>query len=140
MTICPFHLAFPVRDLDDTRHFFVGALGCAVGRESEHWIDFDFRGHQITAHLAPDECSTAQRNNVDGKAVPVRHFGLVLPWSDWEALARTLNDSPQTEFFLEPQIRFAGEVGEQGTFFVEDPSGNMLEFKAFKHPERLFAS
>ncbi len=139
MSQSPFHLAFPVRELIATERFFVDLIGCRVGRRSEHWIDFDFAGHQITAHLAPDECQASQRNAVDGKAVPVRHFGLVMDWGDWEALADRIRQQGEA-FYLEPQIRFPEQVGEQGTFFIEDPSGNMLEFKSFRQPSRLFAS
>jgi len=134
----PFHLAFPVDDLETARDFYTRVLGCGVGRESEHWIDFDFYGHQIVAHLAPDECVTVSRSPVDGTAIPVRHFGVVLDWSDWQALAERLGQQ-QVDFYLEPVVRFGGQVGEQGTFFVTDPAGNMLEFKSFKDRACLFA-
>ncbi len=134
----PFHLAFPVDELVATREFYAGLLACPVGRESERWIDFDFFGHQITAHVAPGE-ARATRNEVDGDPVPVRHFGAVLAWADWEALAERLRDAG-TKFLIEPRVRFRGAVGEQGTFFVLDPSGNALEFKSFRDPDRLFAS
>ena len=139
MTLNPFHLAFPVNDLEKTERFYVDVLDCAIGRRSEHWIDINFRGHQITGHLAPEECAAAERNPVDGKLVPVRHFGIVLDWLDWENLSQRLSQQGLS-FYLEPQIRFAGKVGEQGTFFLADPSGNMLEFKSFRNPDRLFAS
>lgn len=135
----PFHLAFPVADLEATRAFYADVLGCGQGRESEAWIDFDFHGHQITAHLAPEECRAAATNAVDAHQVPVRHFGLVLPWAAWEELAQRLRAGGQA-FLIEPSIRFKGQPGEQGTFFLSDPSGNALEFKSFKDPERLFAS
>ena len=135
----PFHLAFPVVDLEATREFYVEILGCGLGRESDHWIDFDFHGHQITAHLSPEECRAAATNAVDAHQVPVRHFGLVLPWENWEKLSRRMRECGQA-FLIEPSIRFKGQAGEQGTFFVSDPSGNALEFKSFKDPERLFAS
>lgn len=134
----PFHLAFPVADLEATREFYVNRLGCKVGREAEKWIDFDFFGHQISAHLKPAETRLAATNEVDGDAVPVRHFGVVLDWPEWERLGRSLQDAG-TAFIIEPHVRFAGEVGEQGTFFLLDPSGNALEFKSFKDPARLFA-
>ena len=133
----PFHLAFPVTGLDDTREFYTGLLGCSVGRESSRWIDFDFFGHQITAHLS-DADSATPHNPVDGDKVPVRHFGAVLPWPTWRALADRLEASG-TRFLIPPRVRFAGEAGEQGTFFIKDPSGNALEFKSFKDPSRMFA-
>jgi len=133
----PFHLAFPVHDLAAARGFYVDLLGCAVGRESERWIDFDFHGHQITAHHSPD-ASPPPANEVDGHAVPVRHFGLVLEWEDWHALAERLR-AANTEFLIEPYVRFEGRPGEQATMFIRDPSGNALEFKSFRDPSRLFA-
>lgn len=133
----PFHLAFPVRDIESTRAFYVGVLGARVGREAERWIDLDFWGHQISAHVADD--LPIPTNEVDGEQVPVRHFGVVLDWDDWHALADRLG-AAGTEFLIAPGIRFAGEVGEQATFFVRDPSGNALEFKSFRDPSRLFAS
>ena len=134
----PFHLAFPIRDKEETRRFYTDMLGCTVGREAEKWIDFDFRGHQISAHVRPDELAAAATNDVDGDNVPVRHFGLVLDWDDWQALAERLRRAG-TDFIIEPHVRFAGEVGEQATMFFLDPSGNALEFKAMKDPARLFA-
>lgn len=134
----PFHLAFPVDDLEATRAFYAGLLGCTVGREAEHWIDFDFHGHQISAHVRPGVAGTAATNEVDGDDVPVRHFGAVLDWDAWESLAARLADAG-IPFRIEPRVRFQGEPGEQGTFFVPDPSGNVLEFKAFRDPARLFA-
>lgn len=131
-----FHLAFPVHDIERTRDFFVNALGCSVGREAERWIDFDFHGHQISAHLVDDN-EAATTNAVDGKQVPVRHFGLILEWSDWEALADRLRTA-NVEFLIEPYARFKGEPGEQGTFFVLDPSGNALEFKTFRNDDDVF--
>ena len=135
----PFHLAFPVDDLDAARGFYVGALGCREGRSSATWIDFDLHGHQIVAHRVPSHRGDAGSNPVDGHGVPVPHFGLVLPWEAWEALAARLRDAGHA-FALEPHVRFEGEVGEQGTFFVRDPSGNALEFKALRHPDQLFAT
>lgn len=136
--IPPFHLAFPVRDLAEARDFYGVLLGCPEGRSSPEWIDFDFYGHQIVAHLAPQECGSAATNAVDAHNVPVRHFGVVLSMDQWEALAGKLTDAG-TEFVIEPYIRFKGEVGEQATMFFLDPSGNALEFKAFKNIESLFA-
>lgn len=138
MTVrAPFHLAFPITDLEATRAFYTGAFDCKVGRESSRWIDFDFFGHQITGHVSA-ETTAPQHNPVDGDQVPVRHFGAVLPWEDWEALAERLRQR-DIAFFIEPRVRFAGKPGEQGTFFIKDPSGNALEFKSFKDPARMFA-
>jgi len=133
-----FHLAFPVRDLDEARRFYGGLLGCPEGRSSPQWVDFNFFGHQIVAHLAPAECAVAATNDVDSHDVPVRHFGAVLSMPDWEALAAKLRVAG-VRFGIEPYIRFKGEVGEQATLFFTDPSGNALEFKAFGDPSRLFA-
>ncbi len=132
-----FHLAFPVRDLAEARAFYGELLGCPEGRSAADWVDFDFHGHQIVAHLAPDEVS-ARTNLVDGEAVPVRHFGLILAPDDWRALAARLR-AAGAEFLIEPQTRFAGEAGEQSTLFIHDPSGNALEFKAFADDAQVFA-
>lgn len=134
----PFHLAFPVHDLEVARQFYVGLLGCGEGRSSDAWIDFDFYGHQVVAHLAPEECGATKTSAVDGHGVPVRHFGVVLTMEDWETLAKRLQTAG-TKFVIEPYIRFKGEVGEQATMFFKDPSGNSLEFKAFKDLSSLFA-
>lgn len=162
----PFHLAFPVHDLDAARAFYAGVLGCAEGRSSDEWIDFDLYGHQVVAHLvkrsdAVDRDSMhangrdanrgghqavplhaspnhAGHNQVDNKAVPVPHFGVVLEWDAWHALADRLR-AAHTAFVIEPYVRFTGQVGEQATMFFLDPSGNALEFKAFKDPSQLFA-
>ena len=136
--IPPFHLAFPVRDLEETRTFYAGLLGCTVGREAPLWIDFDFYGHQISAHVRPDEVGRARTNEVDGDNVPVRHFGAILPWGDWHRLADRLKEAG-TAFIIEPHVRFKGEVGEQATMFFLDPSGNALEFKSFQDPSQVFA-
>ena len=135
----PFHLAFPVSSLIDTREFYESLLGCSVGRTSERWIDFNFFGHQITAHLKPEEVQLAQKNEVDGDQVPVRHFGAILEWSVWEDLAERLK-AEGIQFVIEPHVRFKGEVGEQATMFFLDPSGNALEFKAFQDQGQIFAS
>ena len=134
----PFHLAFPVLDIEATRAFYGGLLGCTVGREDTRWIDFDFFGHQLSAHLVDMPLAPEPTNQVDGKAVPVRHFGAVLDWNDWQILAQRLRDAGIV-FLIDPHMRFAGQVGEQATMFITDPSGNGLEFKAFKDPQRLFA-
>lgn len=131
----PFHLAFPVHDLAAARAFYGGLIGCREGRSSDRWVDFDLYGHQIVAHLAPMSARTT--NPVDGKAVPVPHFGLVLPWEEWHRLAERLKHE-RVKFVIEPHIRFEGQAGEQATMFLCDPSGNALEFKAFKDPSRLF--
>ncbi len=133
----PFHLAFGVDDLPRAREFYEGLLGCSVGRTAERWMDFDFFGHQITAHVIVADQPVAT-NPVDGDQVPVPHFGAVLPWPRWEALAASLQKH-SAPFIIEPRVRFAGEVGEQGTFFVRDPAGNALEFKSFRDPAQLFA-
>lgn len=137
-TLPPFHLAFPVRDLAEARAFYGQLLGCPEGRSSNEWVDFDFFGHQIVAHLAPEECGSRQTSKVDDHNVPVRHFGAVLPMQDWEVLAKKLQ-AAGTKFVIEPYIRFKGEVGEQATMFFLDPSDNALEFKAFKNLDSLFA-
>ena len=134
----PFHLAFPVDDLAAAETFYGDLLGCAVGRRAARWVDLDFFGHQITAHLSPAECRPAATNPVDGKAVPVRHFGVVLDWAAWEDLAARL-ESTGIEFLIRPHIRFRGKPGEQGTFFICDPAGNALEFKTFREKAALFA-
>lgn len=134
----PFHLAFPVHDLSLARQFYGETLGCPEGRSADDWIDFNFYGHQIVAHLAPAETGLAQRNEVDGHGVPVRHFGIVLPMADWEVLSRRLK-AQGTVFVIEPYIRFKGEPGEQATMFFLDPSGNAIEIKAFADIAMLFA-
>ncbi|HVC28524.1 MAG TPA: VOC family protein [Gammaproteobacteria bacterium] len=132
-----FHLAFPVRDLEEARHFYSGLLGCPTGRESNRWIDFDFFGHQIVAHQASPE-SAASTNQVDGEDVPVRHFGVILEWDQWQALADKLKRA-DVKFVIEPGIRFKGQVGEQATLFFKDPSGNALELKSFRDASQIFA-
>lgn len=137
-TPIPFHLAFPVRDIAEARVFYGELLGCPDGRSAPEWVDFNFYGHQIVAHLAPDECGHRQHSPVDGHDVPVRHFGAVLPMDQWRALADKLV-ARKTEFVIEPYIRFKGEPGEQATMFFLDPSGNALEFKSFANLDSLFA-
>jgi extradiol dioxygenase family protein len=134
----PFHLAFPVHSLAAARSFYGELLGCPEGRSSEDWVDFDFYGHQIVAHLAPDEAGHRMTSAVDGDAVPVRHFGVVLSVPQWQALADKLK-AAGTAFIIEPHIRFKGEVGEQATMFFLDPSGNAVEIKAFANMASLFA-
>ena len=132
-----FHLAFPVRDLGEARHFYGDLLGCAEGRSAPDWIDFDFYGHQIVAHLAPPVVGLVT-NEVDGEQVPVRHFGVILQPDAWRQLAAKLQQAGAT-FLLPPTTRFEGESGEQSTFFIVDPSGNALEFKAFGDDAMVFA-
>jgi extradiol dioxygenase family protein len=136
--IQPFHLAIPVHDLAAARAFYGGLFGCSEGRSSDEWVDFDFFGHQVVAHLDPTMRAHVHHNEVDGQEVPVPHFGVVMEWDAWNALAERLR-ARGTRFEIEPGIRFAGQVGEQATMFLYDPSGNALEFKAFKDPSRLFA-
>ena len=139
MSIRPFHLAFPVHDLDDARRFWGGTMGCPEGRSSNEWIDFDFFGHQIVTHLVPGmEAADADGNVVDGHQVPVPHFGVVLKMKDWQALADRLV-AAGTKFEIEPYVRFRGEPGEQATMFFRDPSGNAIEMKAFDDLGQLFA-
>jgi extradiol dioxygenase family protein len=131
-----FHLAIPVDDLAAARGFYGGVLGCPEGRSSETWIDFDLMGHQLVVHKAPR--GSIHHNPVDGDQVPVPHFGLVLDWPDWQALGDRIA-AAGISFELPPHVRFAGQPGEQGTFFLFDPAGNALEFKAMRRPENLFA-
>ncbi len=141
MSLQPFHLAIPVSDLEAARRFYSEVFGCEQGRSSAQWVDFDFFGHQLVIHLAPaqTEKKALHHNHVDGHGVPVPHFGVVLTWDAWHTLAERLI-ALKTQFVIEPGIRFKGQVGEQATFFLLDPSGNALEFKAFKDMTQLFAS
>lgn len=134
----PFHLAFPVHDLKEARGFYGELLGCAEGRSDTHWIDFDFFGHQITAHLADGKSRDAAVNAVDKEAVPIPHFGVVLTMPDWEELAEKLKNA-KVDFIIEPTIRFKGKPGEQATMFLRDPAGNALEFKGMADDTQLFA-
>jgi hypothetical protein len=140
MALSPFHLAIPVYDLAACRNFYGELLGCAEGRSSAHWVDFNFFGHQLVIHQSPKTSTQieAHSNPVDGHDVPVPHFGVVLGWDDWHALAARLQ-AGGTQFVIEPYVRFAGQVGEQATLFFLDPCGNALEFKAFKDIGQLFA-
>lgn len=138
MTIPPFHLAFPVDDLGAARRFYGEVLGCPEGRSSGDWVDFDFHGHQIVAHLASGAVRARATNAVDGEDVPVPHFGLVLPMDEWKALAERL-EKAGVEFVIPPTVRFEGQPGEQATMFLTDPAGNALEFKAMSDPAGLFA-
>ena len=138
MTLPPFHHAFPVDDLAAARRFYGELLGCPEGRSAEDWVDFDLRGHQIVAHLAPGSVPRRSTNEVDGERVPVPHFGLVLPMEEWKALAGRLTRAG-VDFVIPPTVRFAGQPGEQATMFLLDPAGNALEFKAMADPANLFA-
>ena len=133
-----FHYAFPVDDLQVARKFYVETLGCRIGRSSPEWVDFDFYGHQIVAHLSKTMFRPSH-NPVDGRQVPVPHFGVVLDWQSWTLLSEKLCHCG-LEFAIEPYVRFQGQTGEQATMFFFDPAGNAIEIKAFKNPENLFAT
>jgi len=135
----PFHLAIPVKDLKSAREFYTNTLHFKEGRSSDHWVDYDFFGHQLVIHLDQNEHLASTKNPVDGKNVPVPHFGVVLPWDIFQSFADQLKQK-EIEFEIEPYTRFKGRTGEQMTMFFFDPSGNALEFKAFKNPDQLFAS
>jgi len=139
MSLRPFHLAFPVRDIAEARAFYGGVLGCAEGRSADDWVDFDFFGHQLVAHRVTAADGDAGDNPVDGHAVPVPHFGVVLEMDAWQALADRLA-AAGTRFEIEPHVRFRGEPGEQATMFFRDPSGNAIEMKAFASLDSLFAT
>lgn len=136
--IDPFHLAIPVHNLEQCRTFYREVLDCAEGRSSDHWVDFNLFGHQLVIHYKPKDTGDLHTNAVDGKNVPVPHFGVVLPWATFEEFSKKL-ESRGVKFIIEPYIRFQGEVGEQATMFFLDPAGNALEFKAFKDMGQLFA-
>ena len=138
MTLSPFHLAIPVHNLNECRDFYTNTLNLEEGRSSDHWVDYNFFGHQLVIHYKPKTEEDTHTNAVDGKAVPVPHFGVVLPWDTFQEFA-TLLKSKNIPFVIEPYIRFEGEVGEQATMFFNDPAGNALEFKAFKDMGQLFA-
>lgn len=140
MTIPPFHFAFPVHDLDAARDFYGALLGCEEGRSDKDWVDYNFFGHQIVAHVAPAAVAARgeDRNPVDGESVPVPHFGVVLPMDEWQALADRLTQAG-LQFVIEPTVRFRDRPGEQATMFFRDPSGNALEIKAMADPDALFA-
>ncbi|KQC31280.1 VOC family protein [Flagellimonas eckloniae] len=137
-TITPFHVAIPVHNLDDCRSFYRDVLGCEEGRSSNHWVDFNLFGHQLVIHYKPKSEGNLHTNAVDGKNVPVPHYGVVLPWDVFQSFSKDLQ-TKKIEFVIEPYIRFKDEVGEQATMFFLDPAGNALEFKAFKDMEQLFA-
>ena len=132
-----FHLAFPVRDLELTKIFYVNILGCSLGRESSNWVDFNLFGHQVVAHYSPQDCVPLNQNLVDGDKIPSRHFGVILNWDTWEKLSESIKEK-DISFYIKPKIRFKNQKGEQGTFFVLDPSENVLEFKSFKNDSMVF--
>ena len=136
-SIRPFHLAFPVKDIKEAKSWYTKVLGCSLGRESETWIDFNFFGNQISAHLAKDSEEFLSKNIVDKKEIPLRHFGIIMEWESWENLSNRLKKI-EVDFIIDPYIRFKGQSGEQGTMFIKDPSGNFLEFKTFKEDSRIF--
>jgi extradiol dioxygenase family protein len=138
-TLRPFHLAIPVHNLEACRLFYRDIIGCKEGRSSDHWVDFDFMGHQLVIHYKPKAASTEHANQVDGKSVPVPHFGVVLTMDSFEQLAKRISEQG-IKFIIEPYVRFKGEAGEQATMFFLDPAGNALEFKAFKDLNQLFAT
>ena len=137
-SLSPFHLAIPVHNLETCRKFYRDVLNCEEGRSSDHWVDFNFYGHQLVIHFKPKSEGDLHTNPVDGKSVPVPHFGIVLDWEDFHDLSNELK-SKGTDFIIEPYIRFEGQIGEQATMFFKDPSGNALEFKSFKDINQLFA-
>ena len=132
----PFHIAIPVKEITETRYFYRDILGCDEGRSSDHWVDFNFFGHQLVLHIDSSKANILNENSVDGKSVPVPHFGIVLDWDVFENFEKKIRN--KVEFIIEPYIRFEGEAGEQKTMFFKDPSGNALEFKTFKNINQLF--
>lgn len=137
-TITPFHVAIPVHNLEECRTFYREVLGCEEGRSSDHWVDFNLFGHQVVIHFKPKGHEALHANPVDGKEVPVPHYGVVLPWDTFQSFSSELRNKG-VEFIIEPYIRFKGQVGEQATMFFLDPAGNALEFKAFRDMGQLFA-
>ncbi len=133
----PFHLAIPVHDLELARDFYEGTLGCSTGRESKKWIDFNFFGHQLVTHLDASKRISKIANEVDGDRVPVPHFGIILKKEDWESLSQKLSGT-NVNFIIKPRTRFKKNAGEQSTLFIEDPSGNALEFKSFQNDSNIF--
>ncbi|MAS31007.1 MAG: glyoxalase [Flavobacteriaceae bacterium] len=132
----PFHLAIPVKEITETRYFYRDILGCEEGRSSDHWVDFNFFGHQLVIHIDSSKVNILNENSVDGKSVPIPHFGIVLDWDVFESFEKKIRD--KVKFIIEPYLRFEGQPGEQKTMFFKDPSGNALEFKTFKNINQLF--
>ena len=137
--VSPFHLAIPVYNLETCRAFYLDILNCEEGRSSDHWVDFNFFGHQLVIHFKEKSLENETRNLVDGKQVPIPHYGVVLPWDEFQDFAKNLKQK-NIAFIIEPYIRFEGLVGEQATMFFYDPAGNALEFKGFKDPDQIFAT
>jgi extradiol dioxygenase family protein len=135
--LSPFHLAIPVKEITETRSFYRDILGCKEGRSSDHWVDFDFFGHQLVIHIKDVKKNIKVENKVDGKDVPIPHFGVVLEWNQFHSFSKKLKEK-NIEFLIEPYIRFEGQPGEQATMFFKDPSGNALEFKSFKDLNKIF--
>ncbi len=138
-----FHLAIPINDLIQSKHFYRDVLGCSMGRSAERWVDINFWSHQVSLHLVDDCSEIEHRNSVDSDSVPVRHFGLILDWAEWNELKLRLTEGPHSKginWVIQPKIRFAGDVGEQATMFLRDPSGNVLEFKSFQNTDQIFAT
>ena len=135
--LCPFHLAIPVSDIQKAHDFYTNVLGCSVGRQDQQWMDFDFFGHQLVAHLVSDSELGSTTNPVDGEDVPSRHFGIIMHMPDWEDLVQHLKEK-KIKFLMKPQIRFKGKAGEQATFVILDPFSNALEFKAFEDESQIF--
>ena len=135
--LLPFHLAIPVNDLEKSRNFYKNILGCEEGRSSNHWVDFNFFGHQLVIHFKEKESEDTKTNPVDGKDVPIPHFGVILEWNDFQDFSKKLKEKKIT-FIIEPYIRFEGLPGEQATMFFKDPCGNALEFKSFKDLNKIF--
>ena len=133
----PFHLAFPVNNIEETKNWYTNILGCEIGRESSKWVDFNFFGHQISAHLTTAK-QKINTNVVDQKNIPIQHFGIILDWKSWKKLSKKLIEQ-NLEFIVNPYIRFKGKTGEQATMFIKDPSDNVLEFKSFKNTESIFS-
>ena len=136
--LSPFHLAIPVKDLSESKNFYQNILGCKPGRESDEWADYDFFGHQLVIHVDPNHIRNKHHNEVDGKSVPIPHFGVVLKWNDFKRFSSNLMNK-NIEFQIPPYLRFKDQPGEQMTMFFYDPSGNALEFKSFKNMEQIFA-
>ncbi|MBM75898.1 MAG: glyoxalase [Proteobacteria bacterium] len=137
----PFHLALPVHNLNKAHNFYTKAFNAKVGRSAERWIDFDFFGHQLSLHLQEESSQESGTNKVDGDSIPVRHFGVILPWGQWHELKDHLLKTKEIEirWIVQPKVRFKGEVGEQATMFILDPSNNAIEFKSFQNPDQIFA-
>ncbi|MAV94034.1 MAG: glyoxalase [Candidatus Marinimicrobia bacterium] len=133
----PFHLAFPVLNINETIQWYTNILGCKIGRQDKRWVDFNFHGHQISAHLVDQEIKFKNINIVDGENIPCRHFGIILSQAEWNKLSKELI-LKKINFIIKPNTRFKGKKGEQSTFFIKDPSGNVLEFKSFKNDKMIF--